>query len=174
MLRNLASSLFLTELEDDLAENKPKVRGRVITTLEKAKEVRPIVERCITIARRSLEAQREADRFATTAERGSSAWDAWRKSDDWKRWNAAIAPVVAARRRALVLLGNKTAVRLLFATVAPRFADRPGGYTRVLRLAKPRLGDAGTRALIEFVGVNDRTTQRAVKPAFEGTPAEAK
>ena len=47
---------------------------------------------------------------------------------------------------------TKQAVSVLFEEVAPRFADRDGGYTRILRLAKPRLGDAGTRAILEFVG----------------------
>jgi large subunit ribosomal protein L17 len=56
--------------------------------------------------------------------------------------------------------------------VAPRFADRPGGYTRIVRLAKPRLGDAGTRAILEFVGVRDRVVQRSTKPAFEEAPAK--
>ena len=75
--------------------------------------------------------------------------------------------MVVARRRALALLGDKQAVRILFDEVAPRFVDRPGGYTRILRLAKPRLGDAGTRAILEFVGVRDRVSQRAVKPTFD-------
>ena len=57
---------------------------------------------------------------------------------------------------------------MLFDEVAPRFADRPGGYTRILRLAKPRLGDAGTRAILEFVGVRDRVVERSVQPTFEG------
>ena len=83
----------------------------------------------------------------------------------------AIAPAVAGRRRCLQLLGDKGAVRALFAEVAPRFADRPGGYTRIVRLAKPRLGDAGTRAILEFVGVRDRVVQRSQKPAFEDAPA---
>jgi large subunit ribosomal protein L17 len=84
-----------------------------------------------------------------------------------------MAPVVTARRRCLVLLGDKKAVKILFETVAPRFADRNGGYTRILRLAKPRLGDAGTRAIIEFVGQNDRVVRRSQAPRFEtqGEPA---
>ncbi len=70
--------------------------------------------------------------------------------------------------------GDKQAVYGLFDTVAPRFTDRPGGYTRILRLAKPRLGDAGTRAILEFVGVRDRVVERSVRPTFEGgdTPTE--
>ena len=54
MLRNMASSLFLTERDAEHDENKPKVKGRIVTTLPKAKEVRSLVEKCITIARRSL------------------------------------------------------------------------------------------------------------------------
>jgi large subunit ribosomal protein L17 len=72
----------------------------------------------------------------------------------------------------LQLLGDKGAVRALFDEVAERFADRPGGYTRIIRLAKPRLGDAGTQAILEFVGVRDRVVQRSQKPAFEESPAD--
>jgi large subunit ribosomal protein L17 len=173
LLKNLASSLFLTERDAENDDNKPKVKGRIITTLQKAKEVRPLVERCITIARNALPAQQEAEKYGTTAARNSDAWKTWRKGEKYKQWNKAVAPLVAARRRALRLLGDKQAVRVLFAEVAPRFVDRPGGYTRVLRLAKPRLGDAGTRAILEFVGVRDRARQKAVKPSFEGTAKSA-
>ncbi len=167
LLRFLATSLFLTERDAEFDENKPKVKGRIITTLPKAKEVRPLVEKCITIARKGLVAEEAADKFAASAERGTDAWKSWRKSDKWREWNAAIAPSVAARRHCLQLLGDKQAVRILFAEVAPRFTDRPGGYTRILKLAKPRLGDAGDRAILEFVGVRDRVAQRSVKPTFE-------
>jgi len=82
-----------------------------------------------------------------------------------------MAPVVNARRRAIQMLGDKQAVRILFDDVAPRFEGRPGGYTRVVRLATPRLGDAGERAILEFVGVRDRVTQKSSKPKFETTNA---
>lgn len=172
LLRNLASALFLTERDAELDNNAPKVKGRIITTLEKAKEVRPLVEKCITIARRTLPAQEAAKEFATDAERGSDAWRRWRKSDKWRRWAAAMAPVVAARRRTVRLLGDKQAAKVLFNEVAPRFAERNGGYTRIVRLAKPRLGDAGTRAVLELVGVRDREVVRqAPAPTFEGAEA---
>ena len=166
MLRNLASSLFLTERDAEYDDNAPKVKGRVVTTLHKAKEVRPLVEKCITIARKSLASAEVAQQFATNAERGSESWKTWRQSEDWQKWCAARAPVVAAHRRTLQLLGDKQAVELLFEEVAPRFADRPGGYTRVLRLANHRIGDAGTQAILEFVGKNDRKQQKSAKPKF--------
>jgi large subunit ribosomal protein L17 len=140
--------------------------------MEKAKEVRPLVERCITLARHSLTHQEAADELEPHAERNSEQWRAWRNSERWQEWNQAIAPVVAARRRALRLLGDKQAVRILFEEVAPRFADRPGGYTRILRLAKPRLGDAGTRAILELVGKNDRVRKKAARPSFEADVTE--
>ena len=166
----MASALFLTERDAEFDDNKPKVKGRIITTISKAKEVRPLVEKCITVARRGLTAEEAAGEFGTNADRGTDTWKTWRQSEKWGKWNQAIAPSVAARRRCLQLLGDKTAVRVLFAEVAPRFVDRPGGYTRILRLAKPRLGDAGTRAVLEFVGVRDRVVERSVRPTFEGEP----
>ncbi len=167
LLRNLASALILTERDAEDDDNAPKVKGRIVTTLHKAKEVRPLVEKCVTIARRSLPHQEAADQLETDADRGSDQWRAWRQSDQWQEWNQAIAPVVAARRRALRLLGDKQAVEILFDEIAPRFADRDGGYTRILKLAKPRLGDAGAQAILEFVGVHDRVKQKSEKPAFD-------
>lgn len=171
LLRNLASALFLTERDAEFDDNQPKIKGRIITTISKAKEVRPLVEKCITLACRASVAEDAAREFGTTADRGSDEWNRWRKSDRWAEWNAAIAPSVAARRRCLRLMGDKQAVRILFNDVAPRFVDRPGGYTRIVRLAKPRLGDAGTRAILELVGVRDRVVERSVRPSFEDEPA---
>ena len=170
LLRNLASSLILTERDAEFDENAPKVKGRIITTVSKAKEVRPLVEKCITIARRSLTAIEAAAKLASPAERGTQEWKSWRSSDQWQAWNQAIVPSVNARRRCVTLLGSKEAVQILFEDIAPRFADRPGGYTRIVRLAKPRLGDAGQQAILEFVGVHDRVAQKSEKPAFDDAP----
>lgn len=189
--RMLALALILTEREDSayfdpaLAKNVgvPKVKGRIITTLEKAKEVRPFIERLVTIARRVLSSDRVAAKLNPGYDRRSSEYASWRKSEDWVKWNNASAPGVAARRQVSRLLGtkgvvklaggevannveNKTAVKILFEVIAPRFEERNGGYTRIMRLAKPRLGDAGTRAILEFVDKNERPKKTVVKPSF--------
>ena len=129
--RNLCQSLF--------------EHGKVKTTLPKAKEVKAMAEKLITLARQNtLNSRRKVislmrDRRLVDAEQEFT---------------------------------GKTVVQKLFDEVAPRFADRPGGYTRILRLAKPRLGDAGIRAILEFVGVRDRVVEKSVRPTFEGeTPS---
>jgi len=167
LLRNLASALMLTEREVDVDEvGRPAVAGRIVTTVAKAKEVRPLVERCITIAKRGLAAAERAKEFATTADRDSSEWKKWRTGEQWRKWAAASAPAVTARRRVVTLLGDKQAARVLFERIAPRFVYRPGGYTRILKLATPRLGDAGPRAVLEFVG-GDVGAERAPAPKVE-------
>ena len=168
LLRNLVISLLMTEKEFDAKEpGAPQTPGRIVTTLEKAKEVRPLVEKCVTLARKAQKHLEAAKLLESSADRGTSQWKAWRTSDQWQDWNKAISPALALRRRAFQLLGNKEAVSILFDKIGPRFADRDGGYTRILRLAKPRLGDAGTRAILEFVGKNDRSKRKSVVPTVE-------
>ena len=168
LLRNLAISLLMTEKEfDDKEPGAPKTPGRIITTLEKAKEVRPLVEKCVTLARKAQKHLEAARLLESSADRGTSQWKAWRESEQWQNWNKTISPALALRRRAFQLLGNKEAVSILFDKIGPRFVDRDGGYTRILRLAKPRLGDAGTRAILEFVGKNDRVKKKSVVPTVE-------
>ena len=61
---------------------------------------------------------------------------------------------VANRRRAFAKLRDKDAVAKLFNTIGPAFAERPGGYTRILRTGN-RLGDASPQARIELVGMGE-------------------
>jgi large subunit ribosomal protein L17 len=98
MARNMAVSLIDHE--------------RITTTLPKAKNLRPFVEKLVTLA----------------------------KDDS-----------VHHRRLAFARLRDRDAVKKLFDVLGPRFADRPGGYTRILKLSKRRLGDQAERALFEFV-----------------------
>ena len=107
MLRNQAEALITHE--------------HIETTLPKAKELRPFVERIITIAKRGLAA-------------GDTNQGA-----------------LHARRMVLRDIQNREVVGKLFDTIAPRFAARPGGYTRILRVGYRR-GDSAEVALIELVG----------------------
>ena len=118
----------------------------------------------MTIARRSLAAS-AADELATDAPRHSKKSAAC-EQPALAGMEQAIAPVVAARRRR-ILLGDKQAVRILFDPLASRFENRDGGYTRIIHLAAPRLGDASPRAILEFVGVRDRAAEKAAKPTIE-------
>jgi large subunit ribosomal protein L17 len=58
---------------------------------------------------------------------------------------------IANRRLAFTKLNNKEAVAALFANVAPKFKQRPGGYTRILKLSEGRVGDGAKEAFIAFV-----------------------
>jgi large subunit ribosomal protein L17 len=163
MFRNMAVSLIHSLEAPEDAPNKPKTPGRIITTVEKAKELRPQIEKLITLAKKALPHEEAAEQYATSAPRNSEDWKAWRKSDRWRQWVKTRAPAVAYRRRAFAALRDKNAVRTLFSVLGPRFRDRPGGYTRVVRLAEFRLGDAGRKAILEFVGEHDRVKARRRK-----------
>jgi len=103
----------------------------ISTTMEKAKEVKPFAEKLITLARKGT---------------------------------------LAARRRAIALLGNRniveteegrevkkgTVIGKLFSELGPRYLDRPGGYTRIIRLSLRRLGDNGQLVLLQLVGSEEK------------------
>lgn len=74
---------------------------------------------------------------------------------------AKVNTLARIRRAASQLNNQRTVVKRLFDVVAPPFAQRPGGYTRILKLAKPRVGDAAPRAILELVGESERRAKQA-------------
>lgn len=151
MLRNLVIGLF--------------EHGRVQTTVPKAKEARRLAERCITLAKKGNEA------FASVVEEMPplrneieqlKAQLAASSDDDLKRdlrkqidrTGGKLAALRARgehyRRQALRKLHNKGIVKVLFEEIAPRYTERAGGYTRILK-AGYRLGDRSPIALFSLV-----------------------
>ena len=163
MFKNMACSLIRSVRPDLDDPGAPLIAGRITTTTPKAKELRPFVEKLITLGKKAKIAAAAAEPHATTAEKGSAEWKTWREGDGWKQWNAARAPYVALRRRAFSKLRDEEAVDILFEELADRFENRPGGYTRVVRIAARRLGDGGEQAIIEFVGETDARTRAGRK-----------
>jgi len=173
MLRNMACSLIRTLDQDEDDPTRAKIAGRIVTTLPKAKELRPFVEKLVTLAKKGRQHELAAAEIKSDVPakvghpEGRSEWKQFRESAEYAPWHAALAPAVACRRRAFSMLRDKLAVTILFEELADRFADRPGGYTRVLKLATVRLGDAGRQALIEFVGEDDKVEKRESRLAIE-------
>jgi large subunit ribosomal protein L17 len=91
--------------------------------------------------------EEHAERIQTTPEKAKAARGLAEKLITLGKRNT-----LAARRRALELLPDKPAVRKLFDEIAPRYEDRNGGYTRILRLARGRVGDAADQVIFELVG----------------------
>ena len=92
-------------------------------------------ERIHTTRAKAEAVRGQAERLITLAKRGNKAGD---------------AQMVHARRLVAARLGNPEAVKKLFDDIAPRFAERNGGYTRVIKLGK-RVGDAADMVLLELV-----------------------
>ena len=64
-------------------------------------------------------------------------------------------------RRGLQLLHDESVVKRLFDEIGPRYSDRPGGYTRIIRVQRRRLGDAGQRVILGFVRDHDAAEEEA-------------
>ncbi len=77
---------------------------------------------------------------------------------------------LADRRRAISILRDETAVRKLFAEIGPRFTDRPGGYTRILKLARPRRGDGADLARLAFLDAEGAPAPAGDKKAKKAAP----
>ena len=101
-------------------------------------------ERIITTVEKAKEARRFVEKLITLAKRGT----------------------LHARRTALSRLPDKEAVRKLFSEIGPRFADRPGGYTRIIKRHERRLGDGGQTAFLELLKEGEtKVRARAPRPA---------
>ena len=159
MLRNMAVSMILTLRSSSDVLDSARV-GRIITTVQKAKYLRPFMDRLITLSKRAALVIESAPEVPP---RKSSEWREWRKSGHWPVWANSVSPAVSLRRRAFALLRNDVAVSILFQSLADRFKSRQGGYVRVVRMAARRVGDSGQLALIEFVGVHDRRATGVVE-----------
>jgi large subunit ribosomal protein L17 len=125
MLRNQATALLKYE--------------HLTTTVPKAKELRPFVERLITVAKRGLAA------------------------------GEANGRVLNARRLVMEDLQDRDVVTKLFDTIAPRFAERPGGYTRLMRTGY-RKGDSAELAMVELLGSEFDPNAKAETPTEEAKP----
>jgi large subunit ribosomal protein L17 len=140
LFRNLALALFRHE--------------RIVTTVAKAKEARPFIEKLITLAKKNtLHARR-----LVLARLGAPS-------------KAEVRPPQGKDE------GDDTQVIIkLFNEIAPRYATRPGGYTRVLKRHERRLGDGGETAFLELVKEGEtrrKKTRQAPAPAPVVTPKPA-
>jgi len=160
MRRNMAQSLFQY--------------GQIETTLSKAKVIRPFVERLITIARKgTLQSRQQVtallnDRAILNREEEEK----YEQMSDSQRRKVMITRSGRRNRTGRVPAGyNKkkisfvaqSVIHKLMTEIAPTYQDRPGGYTRIIRLAKRRIGDNSDLAILQLVG------DEAEAPAARGT-----
>jgi large subunit ribosomal protein L17 len=141
MLRNLATSLINSREE------------RIVTTLPKAKELRPFVERAITLSRKARSfADDGSDARALHLRRQAAGF--------FHAGNTTVSEITGKRGQ---LRPERTAgvaaLRRLFTDLGERYKDRPGGYTRILKLGH-REGDRAELAIIELVD-NPREVEAA-------------
>ncbi len=146
--RNPAHRLALfRNLTKALIENE-----RITTTVPKAKALRPFVERLITLAKRGHqkpETLLHARRLVM----------------------ARLGPVAHATVMDGEDFTGQTVLQKLVDTIAPRYLNRPGGYTRILKLHTRRLGDAGEQAIIELLKQDEPSAFRGQRRGKEAAPA---
>ena len=141
MLRNLATSLINSREE------------RIVTTLPKAKELRPFVERAITLSRRARSfADEGSDVRALHLRRQAAGF--------FHAGNMSVSEITGKRGQFRPeRTAGVAALKRLFNDLGERYKDRPGGYTRILKLGH-RDGDAAELAIIELVD-NPREVEAA-------------
>ena len=132
MLRNLATSLINSREE------------RIVTTLPKAKELRPFVERAITLSRR-------ARSFADEGSAARALHLRRQAAGYFHAGNTSMSEITGKRGQLRpARTAGVAALKRLFDDLGERYKDRPGGYTRILKLGH-RDGDAAELAIIELV-----------------------
>lgn len=150
MLRNLATSL-INSRED-----------RIVTTLPKAKELRPFVEKAITLSRRAASLEDNTAAVSGLHLRRQAA--AFFHSGNYRRALATRRGQTPPPRTAGV-----AAVRRLFDELGERFKDRPGGYTRIIKMGR-RTGDGAELAIIELVdNPREKEAQTAARKRTKGS-----
>lgn len=117
---------------------------QIITTLAKAKEYGREADKLITYVKK---AEKKSQQYAEKALEGKEVTAELQAEVDTQ----CAAIKLAYFRRALSILQDKELVQKLFYQVGPAYMERNGGYTRVIRVNKPRLGDNATRALLALV-----------------------
>lgn len=153
-LRNIAAGLF--------------EHGQIVTTLPRAKAVQPMVEKIVTLAKRGDLHARRLVIAKLGGDRMGFEWLYLPKgaSDDEKKHVQELRERAekffdvppgdkVERNRYGELRKAPRLVKHIFDNVAPRFRDRPGGYTRIIKLGRHRVGDAGELVLLQFVGAEE-------------------
>jgi large subunit ribosomal protein L17 len=150
MLRNLATSL-INSRED-----------RIVTTLPKAKELRPFVEKVITLSRRAASLNGDAAEAGGLHLRRQAA--AYFHAGNYRRATSSRRGQTPPPRTAGV-----AAIRRLFDELGERFKDRPGGYTRIIKMGR-RTGDGAELAIIELVdNPREKEAQAAARKRTKGS-----
>jgi large subunit ribosomal protein L17 len=153
-LRHIAAGLF--------------EHGQVVTTIPKAKAVQPMVEKIVTLAKRGDLHARRLVLSKLGGDRRAFDWlyiakdatDKEKESVTKLRDHAAQffdVPESSAveRNRYGEIRKSPKLVKHIFEHVAPRFRDRPGGYTRIVKLGRHRVGDGTELCVIQFVGAEE-------------------
>src|ERR1043166_6291757 len=155
MLRNLATSL-VNSRED-----------RIVTTLPKAKELRPFIEKAITLSRRAASLEGNGSEIQGVHLRRQAA--SYFHAGNFRRATTTRRGQVPAPRSAGV-----AALKRLFDELGERFKDRPGGYTRISKMGR-RAGDGAELAIIEFVdNAREVEAQNAAKKRAKGGKTSSK